>query len=377
MGDIPALAALLGGALTLFAPCSALLLPAFFAHAFAERRTLIVRTVLFWCGLLTTLVPLGVMAGSLGAYLRTWEQQIAVGAGTLIILLGVAQIFAVDPFFFLLRRRWRRSLGGVGPRPGTVHASRLPQMKEIRAALTSATDGGPSPDTPIGLAMPAMDAIASAIPAASDADATTSASTPDTGRLPDTDTARASALSVYLMGLVYGFAGVGCAGPILGAVLLSAGIGGSVTHAVLLVVLYATGMTLPLVLLSLLWSRLARARWIRPRSVSLAGRSTTWMNVVSGLLFIAVGLFFVAFGAHSPLPSLVDGGRLASWESVLLQGLAALPAWLPWTMLVLTGIAVVLLAAARRPSSPDTPQDIGSRNGSTHDASHECGSQIS
>ncbi|MET1018427.1 MAG: cytochrome c biogenesis protein CcdA, partial [Microterricola sp.] len=67
--DIGYLGALLGGVLSLLSPCSVMLLPAFFAYAFTDPATLVARTGLFYLGLVTTLVPLGVLAGAVGAFL--------------------------------------------------------------------------------------------------------------------------------------------------------------------------------------------------------------------------------------------------------------------------------------------------------------------
>ena len=53
------LTAFFGGVLSLLSPCSALLLPAFFAYAFQSRRKLLAKTAIFYLGLAATLVPLG------------------------------------------------------------------------------------------------------------------------------------------------------------------------------------------------------------------------------------------------------------------------------------------------------------------------------
>lgn len=84
--------AFLGGILTLLSPCSALLLPAFFAYAFSTKTRLVARTALFYLGLLSTLVPLGVFAGTLG-YLVTQHRGILVASGAgVVIALGAAQV---------------------------------------------------------------------------------------------------------------------------------------------------------------------------------------------------------------------------------------------------------------------------------------------
>src|SRR5690625_42477 len=59
MTDVSLIAALLAGVLALLSPCSALLLPSFFAYAFASRTALVARTLVFYVGLALSLVPLG------------------------------------------------------------------------------------------------------------------------------------------------------------------------------------------------------------------------------------------------------------------------------------------------------------------------------
>ncbi|WP_425315944.1 cytochrome c biogenesis CcdA family protein [Streptomyces olivoreticuli] len=86
------LAAFLGGLLALVSPCSALLLPSFFAYSFTSRTRLAARTALFYLGLCATLVPLGV-AGSFASRLFYGHRDLLVTAGGwTVIALGVAQI---------------------------------------------------------------------------------------------------------------------------------------------------------------------------------------------------------------------------------------------------------------------------------------------
>src|SRR5690606_25622692 len=70
----------------------ALLLPAFFAYAFDDPRRLLVRTALFYCGLITTLVPLGVASAALGALFAEHRATVTLISGTVLVALGVAQI---------------------------------------------------------------------------------------------------------------------------------------------------------------------------------------------------------------------------------------------------------------------------------------------
>ncbi|GAB49880.1 cytochrome c biogenesis CcdA family protein [Mobilicoccus pelagius] len=105
----------------------------------------------------------------------------------------------------------------------------------------------------------------------------------------------ASPVAIYTLGLAYGVAGV-CSGPILGSVLTVAALGGNAFYGAMLLVVYATGMVVPVLLLALGWTRLdlASARWLRPRPVQLGRVSTTIGNLVSGGLFVAVGLLLMA-----------------------------------------------------------------------------------
>ncbi|BDA64243.1 cytochrome c biogenesis CcdA family protein [Actinomyces capricornis] len=268
-----ALAAFLGGVLTLLAPCSVMVLPAFFAYAFTSPRALLGRTAVYWLGLLTTLLPLGVLAGSLGALLRQHMTTATLLGGIAVIILGVLQALSIP-----------------------LH---LP-----------------------GLAR---------------------------GGAPAARRNAASPLSVYLLGALAGLAGVGCAGPILGSVLVLAGLGGSPARAAALMVLYSLGMVLPLVVLALAWSRLGSASrsWLRPRTVTLAGRTTTWTELIGGALCVALGGLMVVVGPSGLNGGLVSARTLADAEQQVLAAAGAVPAW-PLAMLAAALLALAVLLIARR-----------------------------
>ncbi len=94
--DIGYLGALLGGVLSLLSPCSVMLLPAFFAYAFTDPATLVARTGLFYLGLVTTLVPLGVLAGAVGAFLLANQGMLVTIAALVVIALGLVQILGIQ-----------------------------------------------------------------------------------------------------------------------------------------------------------------------------------------------------------------------------------------------------------------------------------------
>lgn len=162
-----------------------------------------------------------------------------------------------------------------------------------------------------------------------------------------------SGLSVFALGTMYGVAGF-CSGPILGSVLTIAAASGRPAYGATLLAVYALGMTVPLLVLALLWDRfdLGRRRWLRGRSITLGRWRTHTTSLASGLLFIALGTLFLVFDGSSGLPGVVSAGteqRAQTW----LQ--ARLPARLDLVVLpaVLAVVVLVAVFSWRRRAAPD------------------------
>ena len=104
MVEVSFLASFLGGLLSLISPCSALLLPAFFAYAFQSRFELAWKTAAFFLGLATTLVPLGMGISAVSTLVYGHRGTLIFVSGLVIVLLGVLQItsrgFSVIPARF-------------------------------------------------------------------------------------------------------------------------------------------------------------------------------------------------------------------------------------------------------------------------------------
>ena len=92
MTGIGYLGAFLGGVLTLLSPCSGLLLPAFFAYAFASRARLLTRTAGFYAGLAGVLVPLGMGSSAASTLVYGHQAALTTTAGVLLIGFGVLQL---------------------------------------------------------------------------------------------------------------------------------------------------------------------------------------------------------------------------------------------------------------------------------------------
>ncbi|MEV6932528.1 cytochrome c biogenesis protein CcdA [Dactylosporangium sp. NPDC051485] len=229
--DLGLLSALLGGVLTLLSPCSAMLLPAFFSYAFTSPSLLISRTALFYLGLITTLVPLGVLAGTVGSFVSQHRYTFVTVAAVVVILLGLVMLANI-------------------PVPGLTRSG----------------------------------------------------------------TQSTSAASVYALGTIYGLAGV-CAGPLLGAVLTVAAVGGNALYGGIVLLVFAAGMTLPLLVLALLWGRLPFVRrLVRPRGIRLGRWRNTWTGVVGGALTVAIGVLLLVTDGTTSL-----GGVLAAADQAALE----------------------------------------------------------
>lgn len=89
MGGLGLSGAFLGGTLSLLSPCAALLLPSFFAAAFAGAGRTTARIGAFTLGLLLVLAPLGAGIGAVGRLLTVQRGTATLVGGCVVIALGV------------------------------------------------------------------------------------------------------------------------------------------------------------------------------------------------------------------------------------------------------------------------------------------------
>jgi cytochrome c biogenesis protein CcdA len=88
-GEIGVAIAFAGGVLSILSPCSAFLLPAFFALAFTSRVRLLGQAALFFLGLATIFVPLGLGVSAVAALFIGQRDLVIVAAGALLVGLGI------------------------------------------------------------------------------------------------------------------------------------------------------------------------------------------------------------------------------------------------------------------------------------------------
>ncbi|OBA94548.1 thiol-disulfide oxidoreductase [Mycolicibacterium fortuitum] len=215
MSGVGLLGAFLGGLASLLSPCSALLLPSFFAYAFDRTRLLILRTFAFWVGLCAVLVPLGAGVGALGSVVTRYRSEVTVIGGLVLVGFGLMALLG-------------KGFGVSG-------------MQRLTARINIS-----------------------------------------------------GTVSVLALGAVYGLAGF-CAGPLLGAVLTMSAMGADPVYGALLMAIYALGMATPLFLLAWLWDRfkLSERTWMRGRPVRLGPIETHTTSLLTGAMFIALGVVFL------------------------------------------------------------------------------------
>ncbi|WP_017607320.1 cytochrome c biogenesis CcdA family protein [Nocardiopsis xinjiangensis] len=145
--DVGYLAALLGGLLALLSPCSALLLPSFFAYAFRDTAGLFTRTAVFYAGMCATLVPLGAGSAMVSGFFHGNRDLLITAAGWLLILFGLAQILGLGVNIGPLARLQGRLAGRTGALPvfglGAVYGlAGFCSGPILGAVLTVAATGG-------------------------------------------------------------------------------------------------------------------------------------------------------------------------------------------------------------------------------------------
>jgi cytochrome c biogenesis protein CcdA len=266
--EISYLAAFVGGVLSLLSPCSALLLPAFFAYAFQSRKDLLAKTAVFYLGLAATLVPLGMGISAVSRLVYGERSTLIAVSGAVIILLGVLQLLG-------------RGFKLLGP---------LSRMRgKVRGETTGAT---------------------------------------------------------FALGAVYGFAGF-CSGPILGAVLTVAASSGQVVQGASLLAIYALGMAAPLFLMALLWDRfdLGRRSWLRGRELAIGRLRLHTTNLVSGVMFVLLGVIFIAYEGTSALSGLYEENGAVDLTYAAERWLSSFANSVPDALVLAGALAAALILA--------------------------------
>jgi cytochrome c-type biogenesis protein len=196
------------------------------SEAMRNRIRLLTTAFTFVLGFTTVFVALGAGATSIGHFLRQWQQEMAIAAGLIIILMGLN-------FLGLIR---------------------IPFLsREARFQANSA------PATPLG---------------------------------------------AYVMGLAFAFGWTPCIGPVLGPILSMASVQASVADGVFLLFVYSMGLGIPFMLAALFSGRfmrfLARFRMHMGKVEKVMGV----LLVLAGILFLTGGMQAFAYWLLETFPIL-------------------------------------------------------------------------
>lgn len=275
------LIAFIGGALTILMPCGPMLLPSFFAWSFTSPTAMAKRTGQFTIGLLAGTVPMGVVVGGLGVWLRGYVGLLTTVAAILIIALAVMQFFGWS--IRLPARKTKPAVGQVGAQVGGNPGSR-----DSSSALGVIVLGFSYSLAAIGCSGP-------------------------------------------ILGTVLSVSTVFSSGGILSGVLA--------------MVFYALGMAFPVVILAFLWDRfdLANAAWLKPKSAKVLGQWTTRGNIISGTIMATLGVFLLIFGRASTLPSVISVDQQVTLEKRIMDWVATIP-WTTVSVVAIGALAAIALA---------------------------------
>src|SRR3989338_9371784 len=106
-------AAFLAGVAALFAPCCiTVLLPSYLASIFRQRATVFLMSFVFFLGLLTVFLPIGLSFGLVGRIISAWHNPIFIGGGLFLFFLG---LFILLGFHYSLPFSVNPKLKGTNP----------------------------------------------------------------------------------------------------------------------------------------------------------------------------------------------------------------------------------------------------------------------
>lgn len=87
------IASFIAGMVALFAPCCiTVLLPAYLASAFKQKKNILKMTFIFFAGIATVIVPIGLGAAGLAQLFRDFHQQLWIFGGLFMIVLAVYSV---------------------------------------------------------------------------------------------------------------------------------------------------------------------------------------------------------------------------------------------------------------------------------------------
>lgn len=102
---------------------------------------------------------------------------------------------------------------------------------------------------------------------------------------------------------------------------------GSPLYGALLFAMFAAGMVVPLVVLALLWDSTSLSEKLKPQPLTLGPITTSVWGLVSGGLFIILGILFVTTDATSSLGESLMPVNRQHWRTRSAASVNPFPTW--------------------------------------------------
>ncbi len=111
------LASFFAGMVALFAPCCiTVLLPAYLASAFQERKNILKMTFIFFAGISVILIPIGLGAAGLAQLFRDFHKEMYIFGGLLMIFLAFLAVSGKGLSLIPMPKRFRPKMDASHPK---------------------------------------------------------------------------------------------------------------------------------------------------------------------------------------------------------------------------------------------------------------------
>jgi len=108
------IAAFLAGMVALFAPCCiTVLLPAYLASAFRQKKNILKMTFIFFAGIAAVLTPIGMGAAVLAEVFRDFHKELYIAGGLFMIVLAVFSVLGKSINIVPMSKRLAPKEGGM------------------------------------------------------------------------------------------------------------------------------------------------------------------------------------------------------------------------------------------------------------------------
>src|SRR3989344_697764 len=110
------IAAFLAGMVALFAPCCiTVLLPAYLASAFREKKNILKMTFVFFAGIAVVLIPIGMGAAALAEVFASFHKEMYLLGAALMFFLAVLAVRGKGLVLVPMPKRWAPKMDGGRP----------------------------------------------------------------------------------------------------------------------------------------------------------------------------------------------------------------------------------------------------------------------